>query len=180
MAVVDPGDRLTEVLPSMRQAFQRLAREFENETGLDLKIRSGRRTCAEQNDLYASGRTQPGDIVTYAPGCRSWHVLGLAIDADPVGESGCAIYTVAGEIWEEIGGAWGGRFPGFGSCGDAGHFEWHPEAKISEVCEDPNECAEAVALAAEMFPARVSFAKIAGGMLFVGGLVTAGYLLFRH
>lgn len=38
------------------------------------------RTYAEQNALYAQGRTAPGPVVTQARGGRSYHNFGLAID----------------------------------------------------------------------------------------------------
>lgn len=38
------------------------------------------RTFAEQNDLYAQGRTKPGKIVTNAKGGQSYHNYGLALD----------------------------------------------------------------------------------------------------
>lgn len=38
------------------------------------------RTIAEQNALYAQGRTKPGKIVTNARGGLSYHNYGLAID----------------------------------------------------------------------------------------------------
>jgi peptidoglycan L-alanyl-D-glutamate endopeptidase CwlK len=38
------------------------------------------RTFAEQDALYAQGRTKPGKIVTKAPGGSSFHNYGLAID----------------------------------------------------------------------------------------------------
>lgn len=38
------------------------------------------RTNAEQNELYAKGRTKPGSIVTYAKGGQSYHNFGLAVD----------------------------------------------------------------------------------------------------
>lgn len=38
------------------------------------------RTFAEQNALYAQGRTKPGRIVTKAKGGRSYHNYGCAID----------------------------------------------------------------------------------------------------
>ncbi|KAI7252020.1 hypothetical protein KC345_g11521 [Hortaea werneckii] len=38
------------------------------------------RTIAEQNALYAQGRTKKGNIVTNAPGGSSYHNYGLAID----------------------------------------------------------------------------------------------------
>lgn len=38
------------------------------------------RTFAEQDALYAQGRTKPGSIVTYAKGGQSYHNFGLAVD----------------------------------------------------------------------------------------------------
>lgn len=38
------------------------------------------RTIAEQDALYAQGRTKPGKIVTWAKGGKSYHNYGLAID----------------------------------------------------------------------------------------------------
>ena len=38
------------------------------------------RTFAEQDNLYAQGRTKPGPVVTYAKGGQSYHNYGLAID----------------------------------------------------------------------------------------------------
>ena len=73
--------------------------------------------------------------------------MGRATDVDLLDESGrtlsdCASYTRLGEAWESLGGVWGGRFGGFGACGDAGHLEWHPGMSISDVCPDPGKCSE--------------------------------------
>jgi peptidoglycan L-alanyl-D-glutamate endopeptidase CwlK len=38
------------------------------------------RTKAEQDELYAQGRTKPGKIVTWAKGLASYHNYGLAVD----------------------------------------------------------------------------------------------------
>lgn len=54
----------------------------------DCTIVSGLRSQEEQQDLYAKGRTKPGDIVTYKDGVnrRSKHQTGLAIDVVPYPE----------------------------------------------------------------------------------------------
>jgi len=149
--VEDPKDLLSTVTPDTRANFITMARRFEQQTGLKLKVRSGRRTCAEQAQQWAIGRTAPGQKVTFAKGCMSWHVLGRAVDADPYDPDtgrvtgGCDVYTTAGELWEAMGGKWGGRFPGFGACGDAGHFQWHPGLSMETLCPDPDDCEAAVA-----------------------------------
>lgn len=38
------------------------------------------RTFAEQDELYAQGRTKAGKIVTKAKGGQSWHNYGMAVD----------------------------------------------------------------------------------------------------
>lgn len=48
--------------------------------GVPIVITQGMRTIAEQNALYAEGRTKPGAIVTYARGGTSYHNYGLAVD----------------------------------------------------------------------------------------------------
>jgi peptidoglycan LD-endopeptidase CwlK len=48
--------------------------------GVPILITQGLRTIAEQDALYAQGRTKPGSIVTNAKGGTSYHNFGLAID----------------------------------------------------------------------------------------------------
>ncbi|WP_379161307.1 M15 family metallopeptidase [Paenibacillus sp. sgz5001063] len=48
--------------------------------GIPIVITQGMRTIAEQNALYAQGRTQKGTIVTNARGGSSYHNYGLAMD----------------------------------------------------------------------------------------------------
>lgn len=48
--------------------------------GLSFGLFMGLRTWAEQDALYAQGRTKPGQIVTNAKGGDSWHCYGLAAD----------------------------------------------------------------------------------------------------
>lgn len=48
--------------------------------GIPIVITQGMRTIAEQNALYAQGRTKKGPIVTNARGGSSYHNYGLAID----------------------------------------------------------------------------------------------------
>jgi peptidoglycan L-alanyl-D-glutamate endopeptidase CwlK len=48
--------------------------------GIPIMITQGLRTIAEQDALYAQGRTKPGPIVTNAKGGYSYHNFGLAVD----------------------------------------------------------------------------------------------------
>jgi peptidoglycan L-alanyl-D-glutamate endopeptidase CwlK len=62
---------------------QRKAREFLNKAKalpFTYKIISGTRTYAEQDELFAQGRTKPGHRVTNAKGGESNHNFGIAWD----------------------------------------------------------------------------------------------------
>lgn len=107
---------------------------------LDARIASARRSCAEQNAIYAQGRTTPGVIVTGARGCQSWHVWGRAVDLEARGATR-ADWEELGRWWESRGGTWGGDFP---NVDDPGHFEWHPGLTIAQACPDPDRCEEVV------------------------------------
>jgi hypothetical protein len=104
-------------LATLEPVTARLAREHLRRLhaeGLNFKITSARRTFAEQTALYAKGRTTKGPKVTNARAGYSWHNFGTAYDLtlfsgkNPVWES--QKYTRAGEIGEELGLEWGGRW----------------------------------------------------------------------
>ena len=57
---------------------------YLEKAGNPFKVYSGLRTFAEQNELYAIGRTVPGDFVTKAKGGQSMHNYGLALDSAPI------------------------------------------------------------------------------------------------
>lgn len=177
MAIQDPGRFLPRIDWQTRAAFQKLASALEKQ-GLDLRVRSGLRSCSEQNTLYAQGRTTPGPIVTEAPGCRSWHVTGRAVDADPIDRRtgqmasiASGAYAVAGAIWEQMGGGWGGRF----DFGDYGHFDWHPGIRISDVCPNANACDLSVTQIASVAP---PFAGVSPWLAAVGGFAVVGAFLW--
>lgn len=56
------------------------AKKHFQEKGVDVRIISGNRTWAEQDALYAKGRTTAGPKVTNAKGGQSNHNFGIAID----------------------------------------------------------------------------------------------------
>ncbi len=118
--------------------------------GLILTVRSGLRSCAQQREQYQIGRL-PGDtrhVVTGVDGCRSFHVLGRAVDFDIAGGTS-QDYRTLGAIAEGLGIGWGGRFTAFGPEGDRGHFEYHPGRSISAAlalyCPDAADCEAAIA-----------------------------------
>lgn len=128
--------------PALNERLDRLTELLAAE-GLAIRFVSGRRTCAEQNRLYAQGRSEPGQIITHARGCVSWHVAGRAVDFDfghpwSTGHRPTeGDYAHVGALWESLGGVWGGHFAGFV---DLPHLEYHPGLRIGDVCPNPDAC----------------------------------------
>ena len=86
----------------------------EAETGIDDKIGETLRTVAEQDALYAQGRTEPGNIVTNAPGSNysSYHQWGTAFDI--FRNDGAGAYNDSALFFQRVGAigmswAWNGR-----------------------------------------------------------------------
>lgn len=52
--------------------------------GIDVLVYCTLRPNAEQDAIYAQGRSKPGDIVTWAKGGQSAHNHGLALDFVPL------------------------------------------------------------------------------------------------
>lgn len=87
--------------------------------GINLMITQAYRSKAEQDALYAQGRTTKGKIVTNARGGYSNHNYGLAFDFVPlvgnkaVWDSHSPLWGKLGEIGESLGLSWGGRWRPF-------------------------------------------------------------------
>ena len=97
--------------------------------GITLKVTDGFRTVAEQDDLYAQGRTKPGNRVTNAKGGDSNHNFGLAIDVVPMVANGkgklvpdweSTNFPLIGRIGQSVGLEWGG---GWTKLVDMPHFQ---------------------------------------------------------
>lgn len=73
------ASRLTGLHPVVRSAATALI-ERCHKLNIPILITQGLRTIAEQDALYAQGRTKPGAIVTNARGGYSYHNFGLAVD----------------------------------------------------------------------------------------------------
>lgn len=74
--------RLSEVMPDLAQRVRQMAEMLEVEN-IAIEVTQGLRTFAQQNSLYAIGRTLPGKEVTNAEGGYSWHCMGMACDVAP-------------------------------------------------------------------------------------------------
>ena len=75
-------DRVAKLHPKVRDEAKNAidAAEAGFPPNMAIRVVQGLRTIAEQNALYAKGRTTPGPKVTNAKGGSSYHNYGLAID----------------------------------------------------------------------------------------------------
>lgn len=112
-----------EVRPFAAALVERAAAQ-----GIVIKIISGTRTYAEQDALYAQGRTAPGKIVTHARGGQSNHNFGIAFDIGIFDGrrylDHSPLYKVVGAIGLDLGLEWGGNWT---SIVDEPHFQLRPQ-----------------------------------------------------
>lgn len=108
------------------RAFMSAATSLASQRGLAVRIISGLRSYAEQDAIYAQGRTTPGKIVTNARAGYSNHNFGLAWDIGLFqGKSYLddhAFYRELGPLGESLGLEWGGRW----KFRDEPHYQLRP------------------------------------------------------
>lgn len=97
--------------------------------GISMSLISGTRSFAEQDALFAIGRTtgRRGKVVTNARGGQSNHNFGIGFDVgvfkDKKYLEDAGSYLAVGVLGEELGLEWGGRWKRFP---DASHFQLRP------------------------------------------------------
>jgi peptidoglycan LD-endopeptidase CwlK len=74
--------RLAEVYPPLADKIRTMSEMLSTEN-IDIRVVQALRTWAQQDALYAQGRTVPGNIVTNVQGGCSYHNFGLAVDCVP-------------------------------------------------------------------------------------------------
>ena len=109
------GRDITMCHPRLQKLAAQLAEECEKQ-GLIIKIGECFRTVAEQDALYAQGRTKPGSIVTNAKGSSysSQHQWGIAFDF--FRNDGNGAYNESGDFFGKVGAV--GKQLGLGWGGD--------------------------------------------------------------
>lgn len=123
---------ITDLHPDL----QPLCREFLAQCAardLDVRLIFTYRSPAEQDQIYAKGRTIPGRIVTNLKGYASKHCFtintkpaakafdfGVYDNGEYVQDGSDSRYLTAGEIGESLGMTWGGRWK---KPFDPGHLE---------------------------------------------------------
>lgn len=112
--------KVEDLAPGLQLAFLRFAGRMA-EVGIPFMLTCTYRTQEEQDALYAQGRTKPGPIVTWTR--KSRHTqrtafdIAILSDGQPtwsmkisVNENDVPDYLEAGQIGEEFGLEWGGRW----------------------------------------------------------------------
>ena len=124
----DRSERVIETLLPEVQPYARALVTKAAGSGIAIKVISGLRTYDEQNDLYAQGRTKPGEIVTNARGGYSNHNFGIAFDIGVVEGSRyldeSPQYKAVGVLGTDLGLEWGGNWK---TIQDEPHFQLRPK-----------------------------------------------------
>jgi peptidoglycan LD-endopeptidase CwlK len=123
--------RVALLHPAIRDEVKALIEKAEAHLpNTAIRIVQGLRTFAEQDALYAQGRTKPGNRVTNAKGGQSYHNYGLAIDfallydkdnngsyetlswdlLKDMDKDGEKDWMEVVDVFEAAGYTWGGRF----------------------------------------------------------------------
>lgn len=119
------SNSLNNLLPLVKQKAEQFITKCKSQ-GIDVVVTSTLRTMAEQDALYAEGRTTPGQIVTKAKAGQSYHNWGVAFDVVPTDGvhqmwDNDALWSKLGQLGVSCGLEWGGSWVGFQ---DKPHFQY--------------------------------------------------------
>lgn len=124
-------ERSEKVIATLHPQLHALARKFvlaAAEQGVTIKLISGLRTYAEQDALYAKGRSTPGPKVTNARAGYSNHNFGLAFDIGVFSggkyQPESPLYKTVAHIGKWLGFEWGGDWT---SIKDEPHYQLRPK-----------------------------------------------------
>ena len=127
---------IATLLPAAQRAARALlaaANDGRLGPGIFVKVIAGTRTYAEQDALYAQGRTTPGPIVTDAPAGFSNHNFGIAFDVGlfngGVYLNDSPLYAKVGALGRSQGLEWGGDWTSFP---DEPHFQLPWSGSLAE------------------------------------------------
>jgi peptidoglycan L-alanyl-D-glutamate endopeptidase CwlK len=139
---IDPRSQknLDSLLPKVRPLFVQLLdhlQEHFEPKGITPRFISGTRTFAEQDAIFAKGRTAPGPRVTNARGGFSNHNYGIAVD---IGLFKGKEYLTSSPFYKEIGDVvalfpqleWGGSWK---TITDEPHVQYRTGRTIAQLRE---------------------------------------------
>ena len=126
-------NRINKLNPKIQTPVKEFLNDVKKQLDINLIITQGYRSIAEQNALYAKGRTAPGKRVTNAKGGSSYHNYGVAIDVVEM-ENGKLNWNTdwkkIGEIGVCHGFEWGGNWK---TILDRPHFQMTFGKSISDL-----------------------------------------------
>jgi peptidoglycan L-alanyl-D-glutamate endopeptidase CwlK len=117
---------LDELLAPVKERVKHFI-DLCDQNDIDLLVTSTYRDHESQDALYAQGRTTGGKIVTNAQGGQSYHNWRCAVDVVPLingkphWDSSDPIWTKIGELGEQAGLEWAGRWRTFK---ELAHFQY--------------------------------------------------------
>ena len=112
------GQDISKCHPRLQEKAAELKKTC-SDRGYKIEIGESFRSAAEQDALYAQGRTKPGSIITNAPGSSysSQHQWGIAFDfyknVSGHAYDDDAFFQRVGDIGKSLGLGWGGDWSGF-------------------------------------------------------------------
>lgn len=117
--------KILTLLPALQvRAFEMIKRAYK--IGYPIQVTQALRTIAEQEALYAQGRTAPGPVVTWVK--HSYHNFSLAFDIVILTPDGTDCiwddekgYAAIGQIGKDLGLEWGGDWDA--ATRDQPHFQ---------------------------------------------------------
>lgn len=107
--------KLNTLHSSVKNKMKHFILESKYRFDINLRVTDGYRTYAQQDAIYAKGRTTNGQIVTNAKGGESNHNFGLAIDIVPIERDAHGNVTLS---WEST------QYPLLGRVGQKSLLEW--------------------------------------------------------
>lgn len=121
--------RVALLHPKIISDMTNFINELESTLYLKIRMVQGFRTFAEQDALYAQGRTKPGPVVTKSPAGASFHNYGLAGDLCPFTLDGMALdwkydFNKFVPISQKYGFIWGGAWDDFDHFENGYSYGW--------------------------------------------------------
>jgi peptidoglycan L-alanyl-D-glutamate endopeptidase CwlK len=128
---------LDDLLPQVKIKVEQFIQACKDK-GIDILITSTYRDMESQDALYEQGRTTQGRIVTNARGGDSYHNWRCAVDVVPIiggkpdWDGSHPAWQQIGEIGEECGLEWAGRWKSFK---ELAHFQYTNGLTLAQLKE---------------------------------------------
>ena len=128
---------LDDLLPQVKIKVEQFIQACKDK-GIDILVTSTYRDMESQDALYEQGRTTPGKIVTNARAGDSYHNWRCAVDVVPIiggkpdWDGSHPAWQQIGEIGEECGLEWAGRWKSFR---ELAHFQYTNGLTLAQLKE---------------------------------------------